>query len=148
MDRVLTEQFWKGQWAVVASAPWVVIPLLLLASFVGWKGKGINDDGEMRGLRAERDAAVQRLELANEKIEDADEKYEAVVSRVDELGDKVGLQEVMLAELKKTGIPQTRFVGLLTSNTEIQNVVTSLSTSINNLGVVLTDIEGLWKPNK
>jgi hypothetical protein len=49
MDQIFTSQFWHDQWTVITSAPWLVIPLLLVAGFVGWKWKGANDDGEIRG---------------------------------------------------------------------------------------------------
>jgi hypothetical protein len=52
MDQIFTTQFWHDQWTVITSAPWLVIPLLLVAGFVGWKWKAASDDGEIRELKA------------------------------------------------------------------------------------------------
>jgi ATP dependent DNA ligase-like protein len=54
--------FWKAQWGAIWSAPWVFLPALLIAFAVGWKWKGTNQDAEIRGLRADRDASVSRLD--------------------------------------------------------------------------------------
>jgi hypothetical protein len=76
VDQIFTTQFWHDQWTVITSAPWLVIPSLLVAGFVGWKWKSVNDDGEMRGLRQEVSVAAQRLQFANENLKSADEKYQ------------------------------------------------------------------------
>jgi hypothetical protein len=135
MDQIFTSQFWHDQWTVITSAPWLVIPLLLVAGFVGWKWKGANDDGEIRGLRAEINAAAQRLELAREK-------YEAVANQVNELREKVAQQDKVIAELKKTAIAPVRVDELAASNTEIKRSLTDLSTSTTILGEALTFIPG------
>jgi hypothetical protein len=48
LDQLFTPQFWNAQWAVVMSAPWLTIPLLLLAGLVGlclqrWRDGGVID---------------------------------------------------------------------------------------------------------
>jgi hypothetical protein len=54
MDQIFTPQFWHDQSAIVMSAPWLIIPLLLLAGlmFLQWWRDG--------GLR-------ERLSLANDQ---------------------------------------------------------------------------------
>jgi hypothetical protein len=160
IEQIFTSQFWHDQWDVIARAPYLIVPLLLIAGFVGWKWKGTNDDGEMRGLRAEVkgvvNVAAQRLELANEKIEAADEKYKAVVNRENELKDKVARQEKVIAELEKdekkasewpqSPLSPARFVQLSTSNTEIKSALTNLSTSTTSLGQALTALHALSDP--
>src|SRR5262249_37974702 len=59
--------FWKAQWGVIWSAPWVFLPALLIAFAAGWKWKGTNQDAEIRGLRSDRDTSVSRLDLVKEK---------------------------------------------------------------------------------
>jgi hypothetical protein len=66
-ETLFDPDFWKAQWGVIWSAPWVFLPALLIAFAVGWKWKGTNDDAEIRGLRADRDASVSRLDLVKEK---------------------------------------------------------------------------------
>ena len=128
MDQLFTRQFWHDQWAVVASAPWVIVPLLLIAGLVGWKAKGIIDDGQIRGLRAQLDVADQRLRLATER-------YEAVVQRENELKHKVAQQDRVIARTAPTStVPVNE---LQTGNTEIRNALTNLSTSTAALGDAL-----------
>jgi hypothetical protein len=126
MDQLLNPQWWQE---VIATAPWPwVISSLLLGFLVGWKSKGAIDDGEIRELRAHR--------------EFVHEKYDTVVNRENELTDKVARQDKVIAELQKTGIAPARVVELSTSNTEIKNALTNLSTSTSNLGEALNFIPG------
>ena len=147
MDQVFTPQFWQDQFAVIGSAPWAIIPLLLIAGLVGWKWKGTIDDGEIRALRARVDTAAERLEFADEKLELADEKYEAIVNQVNELKEKVVQQDEVIAELeselKKREIAPVRLNELAASNTEIKKSLTDLSTSTSNLGQTLEVIRGI-----
>ena len=65
-EMLFSPDFWKAQWGVIWSAPWVFLPAILIAFAVGWKWKATNDDAEIRGLRADRDASVSRLDLVKE----------------------------------------------------------------------------------
>jgi len=134
MDQVFTAQFWHDQFAVIASAPWAIIPLLLIAGFVGWKWKATNDDGEMRKLRARVDTAAERLELAREK-------YQAVVGELNELRDKIAKLDTKIAKLKKGAITSDQFDELKFSSTKIKNSLTNLSTSTGSLGEVLRPVD-------
>jgi hypothetical protein len=51
----------------VWSAPWAIIPLLLVVGFLVWRIRGWLDDREMRGLKVDKDAAETRLKLAEDK---------------------------------------------------------------------------------
>ena len=66
-EMLFSPDFWKAQWGVIWSAPWVFLPTILIAFAVGWKWKGTNQDAEIRGLRADRDTSVSRLDLVKEK---------------------------------------------------------------------------------
>jgi hypothetical protein len=66
-EMLFSADFWKAQWGVTWSAPWVFLPGLLIAFAMGWKWKKSNDDAEIRGLRADRDASISRLDLVKEK---------------------------------------------------------------------------------
>ena len=143
MDQIFTSQFWYEQWTVITSAPWLVIPLLLLAGLVGWMWKSTNDDGEIRGLRAGLKAAAQRLKLAEEKLELAGGKYVAVVNQIGELSSKMARQDRAFAELVKTlVVSPLRVNQFVVSNIEIQNVVRNLSASTTGLGQALEAIKG------
>ena len=130
MDQIYTPQFWQE---VIARAPWPwVIPSFLVGGFVFWKWKAANDDGEIRGLRAEVKAVTERSEYVREK-------YEDVVNLENELREKVAQQERVIAQLKAQVAPP-RVAALEASNTEIKNSLTNLSTSTTSLGQEL----GLW----
>jgi len=129
MVEIFTWKFWHDQWEIVASAPWLIIPSLLIAGLVGWKWKGINDDGEMRGLRAELSATNQRLELAREK-------YDGVVSQLNELKNEIVRQDEMIAAISRAPTA-FRVSELATNNREITKALTELSTNTGILGVAL-----------
>ena len=68
-SKLLDPAFWVTWWKAF-SAPEVVIPLiplLLIAVYIGWKIKGRSDDGKIKSMKAQVDAANQRLLLANEQ---------------------------------------------------------------------------------
>jgi hypothetical protein len=54
VGKLFTNEFKQSQWAVVTSAPWVIIPLLLFVAFLGSTIKGWLDSREIRGLRGKR----------------------------------------------------------------------------------------------
>jgi hypothetical protein len=67
--KLIEPTFWVTAWKAF-SAPEVVIPLiplLLMALYVGWKIKGAIGDVKIKGMEAQIDAANQRLLLANEQ---------------------------------------------------------------------------------
>jgi hypothetical protein len=132
MEQIFTTQFWRDQFAVVASAPWTIIPLLLIAGFIGWKWKGINDDGEIRELRAKADAAAERLELAREK-------YEVVVGKLNELRDQI--------EEERHALLSANYRDLEYLNWQIRSKLTDLSTSTDNLGETLLRLTQLHEPS-
>jgi hypothetical protein len=43
-----------------------LVPLLLIATYVGWKIKGGFDSGKIKGMKTQIDAAERRLLSANE----------------------------------------------------------------------------------
>ena len=79
-NKLLEPDFWVtlwstflGSWGTVCkafSAPEVVIPLvplLLIATYVGWKIKGGFANKKIKGMKAQIDAAERRLLSANEQ---------------------------------------------------------------------------------
>jgi chromosome segregation ATPase len=100
----------------------------LLVLLVG-RGKSANDDGEIRGLRAEISAAAQRLELAREK-------YDAVASQLAQLKDKVAQQDEVIGKLRTVTLP-FGVSELTTSNTEVKNALTELTAYTGTLGQAL-----------
>jgi hypothetical protein len=141
MDQIFTTQFWRDQWAVVASSPWLVIPSLLIAFSIGWKWKAANDDGEMRGLRAEINAASREKNAANERMV-AQEKYDDIVVEQKELTDRVAEQDKIIAELRKTQVATVRVDQLAASNAQIKNALINLTNQTTTLGEALKIVRG------
>jgi hypothetical protein len=140
MDQLFTAQFWHDQWAVVMSAPWVIIPLLVLAAYIGWRFRKTVDDGEIRGYRAQKDAAEGRLELAHDQ-------NARVVAQVEELTATVAEQNAVIAALKSSfsnaraqldDLMRGRVEQLAQTNTAVTRMITNLSTSTADLGTTLT----------
>jgi septal ring factor EnvC (AmiA/AmiB activator) len=66
MEQLFTGQFWHDQWIVIMSAPWLIIPLLLVAFVIGtWLQRYI-DGREIRGLNAENKALEKQFNLATQ----------------------------------------------------------------------------------
>jgi hypothetical protein len=120
LEKLTTPEFWQAQAAVVMLAPWVIIPLLLFVLVLGWILKGLQDSGEIRGLKSEnraleadKKAAETRLELAHDKqlaVTKQLEVLEPVAQRneaeIDQLNTKVArmessIRDALLPQLAK-----------------------------------------------
>ena len=88
MEKLLTTEFWLSQTAVIMSAPWVIIPLLLMSGFIGWKIKG-GIDGGARLLRAENKALEAQLQLARREASGTDQKLISIRTEIAELKRQV-----------------------------------------------------------
>jgi hypothetical protein len=124
-DQLFTPQFWNAQWAVVMSAPWLTIPLLLLAGLVGlflqwWR------DGTLR----------ERLSLANDQ--------RAVVTRqITKLEAQIAEVRVDVANIKgsRNLIPGLDKVASTTA--VLSYTVRVLQAANSSLGSTLTGSGGL-----
>jgi hypothetical protein len=70
MEQIFTTEFWKSELAFVMGAPWIVIPLLLIAGVGGWWLRGREDSGHIRGLQAQLGTRDERLKLADDRYKD------------------------------------------------------------------------------
>jgi hypothetical protein len=131
VDQLLTTQFWHDQWTFVMSAPWIILPLLLIAGFVGWRWKASNDDGEIRVSRAERDAAKGQLLLAHDK----QEIFEQEINRLSAL---LSEQRKVISELRPVGAARYQFEALNANSASVASTVASLSSANAELGATLT----------
>jgi hypothetical protein len=139
LSELLSPDFWKSQLAATLNASLLFGPSLLIACFLGWLFKKSADDGKLKDLRAQKNAAKTRLQLANYK-------YEALLLRVAVLTARVGEQDTVISDLKKSAIREQqlyrvirdRLENLVNSNTEITMTVTDLSASAADLGTILT----------
>ena len=138
MDNLLTSQFWHDQWAFVMNAPWIIFPLLLTAGFVGWRWKASNDDGEIRGCRAERDAVKAQLLLAHDK-------QGAFGEEINQLRVQIAKQTQTISELRTIEAARYQFDALSSNSALVSNTITNLSTANSELGATLTITGGRYR---
>jgi hypothetical protein len=122
VDQIFTAPFWHDQWAVVMSAPWIIIPLLLLSAIIGSRWRKTVDDGEIRGLKAQKQAAEDRLQLAADK-------QTVVTEKIDEVKEQVSL---ISRQIQGRTIP----VPNILAETE------KLSGTIGDLSLANTEVSG------
>ena len=124
MGQLLDPNFWLTGWKTFWSAPEIAIPLLLIAMTVGWKVKGALDEGEIKGVKAQRDAANERLHFANEQRLAA--PGEAIEKEVKTLRTQV----TDLAKKIEAGAQRNE---LITSAGAVTDTLTNLSASNDEL---------------
>lgn len=125
------------------SAPWLIIPLLIATFFIGSRFRKSVDDGELRGLREQKQAADDRLQLAHDR-------YGPVVSEVQALKTKIAEQAGEILSLKNhpafqkhadeqlSKLINARLDKMFSNNASITTTLSSLSNSTSDLGTTLT----------
>jgi dsDNA-specific endonuclease/ATPase MutS2 len=133
VDQLLTPEFWKAQIEVATSAPWVVIPLLLIAGIIGWGSKGIVDDRKIKGMMAEINTRERRLQQAHNK-------QELVTNQVKILRDAVMQEYAKLKKTRKMSLEQqaAELVDVAyNANRVARSSLSTLSVANNELGATL-----------
>ena len=74
------------------SAPWIIVPLLLIAGFIAWRVKGAIDEGEVRALRAHGEGLQSRLDSARHEGEGQSVKISKIQADVAELRRLIHMQ--------------------------------------------------------
>jgi hypothetical protein len=118
----LTPEFWKAQWDVIGAAPWVVVPLLLVAFAVAWRWKGSIDNGEIKALRAERDLYKSHSDLAKDESASIDRDLARLRQDIEEIkrANSAGDQVSVLIRVRDA---EQRATTIATSNNEIRQTV-------------------------
>ena len=137
-SKLLEPDFWVTLWSTFLgfgfwgttrkafSAPEVVIPLvplLLIATYVGWKIKGGFANEKIKGMKTQIDAAEQRLLSANEQRAagaDVDREVEMLHKQVFDLKTRLetGVQHSELAA--RVGAITQTVTKLSSANNELQ----------------------------
>jgi hypothetical protein len=121
VEQFLSPEFLKAHWEAIRDAPWwLILPLLGLAAWAGWKLKDRLDDSELRGFKAERDAYKAHLDLVKEKS--ADDAKELTALRHD-LKEIYRLTGAHASARALTEDAERRAITLTSSNNEIRQVV-------------------------
>src|SRR5262249_36740947 len=66
MGVLFSPEFWPDPLAIALKASAIVIPLLVLAFWVGWKLKGSINDKEIRALRMQKKLADEQVNAAGQ----------------------------------------------------------------------------------
>jgi hypothetical protein len=126
VGQLLDPNFWLTGWKTFWSAPEIAIPLLLIALTVGWKVKGALDEGEIKGVKAQRDTANERLHFANEQRlaapgEAIETEVEKLRTQVTDLAKKIeaGAQRDEL--IRSAGAVTDTLTNLSASNDELRH---------------------------
>jgi hypothetical protein len=122
---------WKHQWEAFVTAPYVLMPLVVLALVVGWwignklaasRVEGLN--GAIENLKANIDALRARLDLA------ADREKAVQLARAE--------LEKQVAELKAQIAAGVSNEKLIATSAKVDMAITQFSTANNALATVLT----------
>lgn len=145
MEKLFTVEFWQAQSAVVMAAPWVIVPLLLFVGFLGWKVKAVLDDGEMRGLKAETNAAKGQLELAQNKQQVVTDQTTKLQAQIDKLTDEVSQIRASLPQVTAPQLDKVANTAVEVGTTihVLNEANTALGTTLSSK--VLKDIFSDWR---
>jgi hypothetical protein len=86
---LLTPDFWSDYMTAALNAWAIVIPLLILAFWIGFKFKKINADKQIRGLRAHTEDIELRLQLARDQNIGEAKAIADVRAEVDKLREQI-----------------------------------------------------------
>jgi Xaa-Pro aminopeptidase len=85
-------KFLTGEWAVVAAAPVLSLCLVALGAAAVWLVRNCLDNREIAGLRAKVEAMEERLQLAHDKLEEANKARDAAMQFLNQLRSQVTSQ--------------------------------------------------------
>jgi hypothetical protein len=85
-------KFLTGEWAVVAAAPVLSLCLVALGAAAVWLVRNWLDNREIAGLRAKVEAMEERIQLAHDKLEEANKARDAAMQFLNQLRSQVTSQ--------------------------------------------------------
>jgi hypothetical protein len=142
IDQLLTVEFWQSLPGVALRAWAIIIPLLLIAGYVGWTIKGWLDGREIRGLRAEINTADRQLKLAQDEQKAVTAPVEILNNT--KLEDDVAALTTKVAQIESL-IPQSLFsqlnnqlVRVASTTAVVTSTARELSEANTALGITLS----------
>jgi hypothetical protein len=127
LEHFLTPDFWKAQWDTFWAAPWIYVPPLLISGVVGWLWKGSSDKGEIRELKAARNAAKAESDAYKARMDLVEDKSARDTKEIAAL--RMDIQEIKQAPVLTIDLKLTiedaekRAITLASSNNEIRQIV-------------------------
>jgi hypothetical protein len=130
LDQLFNPQFWNAQWAVVMSAPWLIIPLLLLAGLMGlflqwWRDSGLRE----------------RLSLANDQRAVVTRQITKLEAQITEV--RVGVANIKGSRSVIPGLDKVASTTVVLSDTVrvLQAANSSLGTTLTGSGGLTADVK-------
>jgi hypothetical protein len=108
---------WKQQWTAFWSAPYIILPFIMVSLWAAWWFRGRTSEGEIAGLEREISALNERLRLAADLVAASDRAK-------DELEKQFQAYEAEVAAKGSNASPvkvEAAIVGVAKSNTEIRD---------------------------
>ena len=141
IENLFTVEFWQSQAAVVWGAWAIIIPLLLIVGSLGWTIKGWLDGREIRGLKAENDAAETRLKLAQDEQKVVTAQLGILEPNSKKLETEFAALKVEVAQMKAV-LPQLDRVA--TTTAMVTGTARALSEANTVLGATLSGSGALF----
>jgi hypothetical protein len=79
MDAAFSLDTWKLQWVAFLSAPYIIIPFIVVAGGIGWWLRGLKSERRIDGLEGRIAVFEDRLKLAAEKVVSSNEARDDVI---------------------------------------------------------------------
>ena len=139
MEELFTPEFWAAQSAVVLKAPWVIVPLLLIAGVIGSTINGWRYGREIKGLRAENDVLKAGAEVLKQRFNLAHDEQERFKDQIDQQRANSAKLEREIDDLKKelakatVRVPAVALLHLDKQLDKVANASAAMTTTVNDL---------------
>ncbi len=116
----------------------ILLAMIAISVFVGWRWRGSIDDDEISGLTAENNALKARLHLAHDKQGVITEQIERLKPYTAELESEVARLKAIFAGLAGVIVSQLEAISL--TSAAVASTVSALSEANSALAVTLTPL--------
>ena len=152
MDKLTDPNFWHDNWEVVRKAPWIVIPLVVVAGIVVWVFRSSLAKSTIDGLvaqnnalRDQNEAQEKRRLLAEESARAVTREREAAEAKVEKLTAQIreGAPLPALAQTTSTITESFKVIGL--ANNAVERALTKPNSDFAETPIALREGSRLKK---
>ena len=138
MDKLTDPNFWHDNWEVVRNAPWIVIPLLLVAGLVGWFFRSSQAKSSIEGLREQVKAKDEQIKIQEARrclAEESERKIAAEIPKLEATNKELEAQIKNLPALAQTtGAFTQSFTVIANANSDLKEAVKPVDGIYNSAG--------------